>query len=51
MSASLLVGVTPNNPVSFSLAWALMTIVALLASAIPASQAARTDLISVFHSE
>lgn len=49
--ASLLVGVTPHDPVSFSLAWALMTIVALLASTIPASQAARTDSISVLHSE
>ncbi len=49
--ASLLVGVTPHDPVSFSLAWVLMTIVALLASTIPASQAARTDLISVLHSE
>jgi len=49
--ASLLVGVMPHDPLSFSLAWALMTIVALLASAIPASQAASTDLISVLHSE
>jgi predicted permease len=48
---SLLVGITPHDPVSFSLAWALMTIVALLASTIPAAQAARTDLISVLHSE
>lgn len=49
--ASLLVGVTPHDPVSFSLAWALMTIVALLASSIPASRAAKTDLLSVLHSE
>lgn len=49
--ASLLVGVTPHDPISFSLAWVLMTAVALLASAIPASQAAHTDLISVLHSE
>jgi len=49
--ASLLVGVTPHDPTSFSLAWALMTIVALLASTIPASQAARTDLITVLHSD
>jgi len=48
--ASLLVGVTPHDPVSFSLAWALMTVVALLASTVPASQAARTDLITVLHS-
>jgi predicted permease len=49
--ASLLVGVTPHDPLSFSLAWALMTIVALLASSIPASRAAKTDLLSVLHSE
>ncbi len=49
--ASLLVGVSPHDTVSFSLAWALMTTVALLASAIPAAQAARTDLVSVLHSE
>jgi predicted permease len=49
--ASLLVGVTPHDPASFTLAWVLMTFVALLASTIPASQAARTDLISVLHSE
>jgi ABC-type antimicrobial peptide transport system permease subunit len=49
--ASLLVGVTPHDPVAFALAWALMTVVALLASTIPAAQAARTDLLSVLHSE
>jgi predicted permease len=49
--ASLLVGVTRHDPVSFSLAWALMTVVALLASTLPASQAARTDLITVLHSD
>lgn len=48
---SLLVGVTSHDPLSFSVAWVLMTVVALIASAIPASQAARTDLISVLHSE
>lgn len=48
---SLLVGVTPHDPASFMLAWALMTLVALLASAIPASQAARTNLLSALHSE
>jgi ABC-type lipoprotein release transport system permease subunit len=47
----MLVGVTPHDAVSFSLAWALMTAVALLASTIPAAQAARTDLVSVLHSE
>jgi ABC-type antimicrobial peptide transport system permease subunit len=49
--ASMLVGVTPHDPISFSMAWAIMTTVALLASAIPASQAARTNLIAVLHSD
>ena len=49
--ASLLVGVTPHDPISFSLSWVLMTTVALLASVIPASQAARTNLIAVLHSD
>jgi ABC-type antimicrobial peptide transport system permease subunit len=48
---SLLVGVTPHDPASFTLAWVLMTLVALLASTIPAAQAARTNLVSVLHSE
>jgi ABC-type antimicrobial peptide transport system permease subunit len=48
---SMLVGVQPHDALSFSLAWILMTTIALLASTIPASQAARTDLISVLHSE
>jgi predicted permease len=49
--ASMLVGVKPHDAMSFSLAWILMTVVALLASTIPASHAARTDLVSVLHSE
>jgi predicted permease len=49
--SSMLVGVTGHDPLSFSAAWALMTAIALLASMIPATQAARTDLISVLHSE
>jgi predicted permease len=49
--ASLLVGVTPHDTVSFSLAWALMTAVGLLASTLPAASAARTDLLSVLRSE
>jgi hypothetical protein len=49
--SSLLVGVTPHDAVSFSLAWALMTVVALLVSTIPAADAARADLVSVLHSE
>jgi putative ABC transport system permease protein len=49
--SSMLVGVTGHDPVSLSAAWATMTAVALLASLLPAAQAARTDLISVIHSE
>ena len=49
--SSMLVGVTGHDPVSLSAAWVLMTVIALLASMIPAAQAARTDLISVLHSE
>ena len=49
--SSMLVGVTGHDPVSLSAALALMTVIALLASMIPAAQAARTDLISVLHSE
>jgi ABC-type lipoprotein release transport system permease subunit len=47
----MLVGITGHDPVSLSAAWALMTATAFLASMIPATQAARTDLISVFHSD
>jgi predicted permease len=49
--ASMLVGIKPHDALSFSLAWILMTIVALLASTIPASHAAHTDLVSILHSE
>jgi len=49
--SSMLVGVTVHDPFSLSAAWALMTILALLASMVPAAQAARTDLVSVLHSE
>jgi predicted permease len=48
---SMLVGVQPHDAVSFSVAWLLMTVVALLASMIPASHAARTDLVSILHAE
>ncbi|MGB9416807.1 MAG: FtsX-like permease family protein, partial [Acidobacteriaceae bacterium] len=48
---SMLVGIQPHDALSFSLAWILMTVIALLASTIPASHAARTDLVSVLHSE
>jgi ABC-type antimicrobial peptide transport system permease subunit len=49
--ASMLVGVKVHDPVSLSLAWVLMTLIALLGSSLPARNAARTDLISVLHSE
>jgi ABC-type lipoprotein release transport system permease subunit len=42
---------TAHDAVFFSVAWALMTAVALIASIIPATQAARSDLVSVLHSE
>ena len=48
---SMLVGVKPHDPISFALAWVLMTLIALLGSIFPARNAARTDLISVLHSE
>jgi ABC-type antimicrobial peptide transport system permease subunit len=51
LPASLLVGVTPHDPVSYWLAWALMTIVALIASTLPTADAARTDLLSILHAE
>lgn len=49
--ASMLVGVKVHDPVSLSLAWALMTLIALLGSWVPASNAARTNVISVLHAE
>jgi ABC-type antimicrobial peptide transport system permease subunit len=49
--AGMLVGVKPHDAISFSLAWMVMTVVALVASTIPASAAARIDLVSVLHSE
>ena len=49
--ASTLVGVTPHDTLSFSLAWALMTIIALFASIVPAVGVARTDLLSVLRWE
>jgi len=48
---SMLVGVQAHDPVSLSLAWVLMTVIALLGSSLPAMNAARTDPISVLHSE
>jgi putative ABC transport system permease protein len=49
--ASTLVGVKVHDPASLSLAWALMTLVALLGSTLPAMNASRTDAASVLHSE
>jgi predicted permease len=49
--ASTLVGVSPHDTLSFSLAWALMTIIALFASVVPAVGAARTEILSVLRRE
>jgi predicted lysophospholipase L1 biosynthesis ABC-type transport system permease subunit len=49
--ASMLVGVKVHDPVSLSLAWALMTLIALVGCSLPARNAARTNVISVLHSE
>ena len=49
--ASFLFGVTSRDAVSFSIALALMAVAALLASIIPAAQAARTNLVSALRSE
>jgi ABC-type antimicrobial peptide transport system permease subunit len=49
--ASTLVGITPHDTLSYSLAWSLMTVIALIASAIPALNAAHTDLVSVLRRE
>lgn len=49
--ASMLVGVKVHDPVSLSLAWALMTLIALVGSCQPARNAARTNMISALHSE
>jgi putative ABC transport system permease protein len=49
--ASTLVGVKVHDPVSLSLACALMMLIALLGSSFPAMNASRTDVVSVLHSE
>lgn len=49
--AGTLTGVSPHDPLSFTLAWALMTAIALCASVIPAMNAAGTDLMSVLRQE
>jgi ABC-type antimicrobial peptide transport system permease subunit len=47
----MLVGIKVHDPISLSLAWALMTLIALVGSCVPARSAARTNVISVLHSE
>ncbi len=49
--ASMLVGVTVHDPISFSFAWVLMTLLSLMGCSLPAMNAARTDIVSVLHSE
>ena len=49
--ASMLVGVKVHDPVSLSLAWSLMTLIALVGSCVPARSAAHTNVMSVLHSE
>jgi predicted permease len=49
--ASMLVGVKPHDPFSLSLAWGLMTLIALVGSSVPARNAARTNVISILRSE
>jgi ABC-type antimicrobial peptide transport system permease subunit len=51
MLASMLVGVEVHDPASLFLAWALMTLVALLGTSLPALGAARTNPTSVLYSE
>ncbi len=48
--ASMLVGVKAHDPISLSLAWLLMTLIALLGCYVPARNAAHTDVMSVLHS-
>jgi predicted permease len=49
--ASMLVGIQVHDPVSLSLAWVLMTLIALVGCSLPAGNAVRTNIISVLHSE
>jgi ABC-type antimicrobial peptide transport system permease subunit len=49
--ASMLVGVKVHDPISLSLAWGLMTLIALVGSSVPARNAARTNVISILHAE
>jgi ABC-type antimicrobial peptide transport system permease subunit len=45
------VDIQVHDPVSLSLAGALMTLIALVGCSLPARNAARTNVISVLHSE
>ena len=47
----MLVGIQVHDPISLSLAGALMTLIALVGSSLPARNAARTNITSVLHSE
>jgi ABC-type antimicrobial peptide transport system permease subunit len=49
--ASMLVGIQVHDPVSLSLAEALMALIALVGCSLPARRAVRTNIISVLHSE
>jgi predicted permease len=49
--ASMLVGVKLHDPISLSLAWGLMTLIALVGSFVPARNASHTNVMSVLHSE
>jgi len=49
--ANMLVGVSAHDPVSLSAACVLMVMIAMIASAIPAAAAGRTELASVLSSE
>jgi predicted permease len=48
---SMLVGVKAHDSVSLSLAWGLMTLIALVGSCVPARNAAHINVMSVLHSE
>jgi putative ABC transport system permease protein len=49
--SSTLVGVNVHDPLSLSLAWLVMALIALMGSSLPAVTASRTDVISALHSE
>lgn len=49
--ASMLIGVSGHDTVSYCAAWALMVVIATIASGIPAAEVAGTDLVSVLRSE